>query len=77
MQYALADASADSIQVASVDTPGCDLATAGRGALSTPVAVTYCYDNADWLTPDTIKGAPTGAGPLLSTTLTSSNLTYD
>jgi len=58
-------------------TGSSDLTTAGADASATPVTVAYCYDNADRLTSDTVTGAPTGAGPLLSTALTSSNLTYD
>jgi RHS repeat-associated protein len=58
-----------------------DLTTAGSGASSTPVSVSYCYDNADRLTSDTITGIPSGAGELLSTNLASTggspNLVYD
>jgi RHS repeat-associated protein len=48
----------------------------------TPTTVTYCYDNADRLTSDTIANVPTGASPLLQTPLVSTagtgqNLTYD
>ena len=53
--------------------------TAAPGSPSYPTAtvVSYCYDNADRLTADTVTGAPTGKAELLSTPLTSSNLTYD
>jgi RHS repeat-associated protein len=59
-----------------------DTTTAGTGASSTPIAVSYCYDNADRLTSDSITGAPTGESPLLATNLVSAagvsqNLTYD
>jgi len=58
-----------------------DTTTAGTGASSTPVAVSYCYDNADRLTSDSVTGAPTAASPLLATNLVSTgtgpNLTYD
>jgi RHS repeat-associated protein len=58
-----------------------DLTTAGTGASSTPVSVSYCYDNTDRLTSDTVTGAPTGSGPLLSSDLASTgaspNLGYD
>jgi RHS repeat-associated protein len=54
-----------------------DTTTAGSGASGTPVTVSYCYDNADRLTSDTVAHAPTGAGPLLASNLTSSNLVYD
>ena len=47
----------------------------------TATTVTYCYDNADRLTSDTVAHAPTGAGPLLATNLASTggtlNLVYD
>jgi RHS repeat-associated protein len=69
-------------------TGGCGLNTAAgkdgnrtgytdstNGATATSVA--YCYDNADRLTTDTVTNAPTGAGPLLASNLTSSNLVYD
>jgi YD repeat-containing protein len=50
-----------------------------NGAAAT--AVSYCYDNADRLTSDTVTGAPTGASPLLANNLVSTgatpNLTYD
>jgi RHS repeat-associated protein len=58
-----------------------DLTTAGSAASSTPVSVSYCYDNADRMTSDTITGIPSGAGELLSTNLASTggspNLVYD
>ncbi|MEJ1229466.1 MAG: RHS repeat-associated core domain-containing protein [Galbitalea sp.] len=58
-----------------------DTTTAGTGASVTPVAVTYCYDNADRLTSDSVTGAPAGASPLLGSDLVSAggsaNLAYD
>jgi RHS repeat-associated protein len=72
-------------------TGGCGANTAGsdgnrtgysdstNGATATTVA--YCYDNADRLTSDTVAHAPTGASPLLASSLVSTgstpNLTYD
>jgi len=44
---------------------------------ATATSVNYCYDYADRLTSDSVTHAPTGAGELLSTNLTSANLTYD
>jgi RHS repeat-associated protein len=49
---------------------------------ATATTVSYCYDNADRLTSDTISSPPAGASPLLQTPLVSAagtgqNLTYD
>lgn len=53
----------------------------GATSSSLPLAVTYCYDNADRLTSDTIVNAPVGADALASANLgsngTTPNLTYD
>jgi RHS repeat-associated protein len=58
-----------------------DTTTAGTGASATPVAVSYCYDNADRLTSDAVSNAPSGSGPLLASNLASTgttpNLVYD
>ena len=49
----------------------------------TATTVSYCYDNADRLTSDSVSNPPTGASPLLSSTPlqsapgTGQNLTYD
>jgi RHS repeat-associated protein len=43
----------------------------------TATTVSYCYDNADRLTSDSVTHAPTGASPLLAANLTSANLVYD
>ena len=45
--------------------------TGGTKASTTAVTVSYCYDNADRLTADTVTGAPTGASPLLANNLVS------
>ncbi|MDR6971565.1 PA14 domain-containing protein [Leifsonia shinshuensis] len=49
----------------------------GASSATSTFGTTYCYDNADRLTSDTISGAPTSPDIVAGTALTSANLAYD